>query len=92
MRAAVFAGSDRISSRRPPERPLHSKIFLTHFHWDHIQGIPFFAPLYGSKNRISFYSGVTGRPLEETLEGQMTQPYFPIDLSQVAAKRDFNPD
>jgi phosphoribosyl 1,2-cyclic phosphodiesterase len=72
-------------------KPVHTKIFLTHFHWDHIQGIPFFAPLYGQKNHISFFAGVTGRPLRETLEGQMTQPYFPIDLTQVAAKRDFNP-
>jgi phosphoribosyl 1,2-cyclic phosphodiesterase len=71
--------------------PVNTKLFLTHFHWDHIQGIPFFAPLYGPRNHVSFYSGVTGRPLQETLEGQMTQPYFPIDLSQVAAKRDFNP-
>jgi phosphoribosyl 1,2-cyclic phosphodiesterase len=70
--------------------PINLKIFLTHFHWDHIQGIPFFAPLYGPKNHISFISGSTGRPLEETLEGQMAKPYFPIDFSQVAAKRDFH--
>jgi phosphoribosyl 1,2-cyclic phosphodiesterase len=70
--------------------PINLKIFLTHFHWDHIQGIPFFAPLYGPKNHISFISGSTGRPLEETLEGQMAKPYFPIDFSQVAARRDFH--
>ena len=29
-------------------------IFVTHYHWDHIQGIPFFAPLYAENNRISF--------------------------------------
>jgi phosphoribosyl 1,2-cyclic phosphodiesterase len=70
--------------------PIDTKIFLTHFHWDHIQGIPFFAPLYGPKNHISFISGSSGRPLQETLEGQMAKPYFPIDFSQVAAKRDFH--
>ena len=43
--------------------PINAKIFLTHFHWDHIQGIPFFAPLYGPKNHISFISGTTGMPL-----------------------------
>jgi len=69
--------------------PINAKIFLTHFHWDHIQGIPFFAPLYGPNNHISFLSGSTGRPLQETLEGQMAKPYFPIDFGQVAAKRDF---
>ncbi len=68
---------------------IHSNLFLTHFHWDHIQGIPFFAPIYGPKNSVSFYTGITGRPLQETLEGQMAKPYFPVDFDQVAAKRDF---
>jgi phosphoribosyl 1,2-cyclic phosphodiesterase len=71
-------------------KPINATIFLTHFHWDHIQGIPFFKPLYGPANRVSFFSGSTGRPLRETLEGQMTMPYFPIGFSQVAAKRDFH--
>lgn len=66
------------------------KVFLTHFHWDHIQGIPFFAPLYGTDNRVTFISGSSGRPLRETLEGQMSKPYFPIDFSQVAARREFH--
>jgi phosphoribosyl 1,2-cyclic phosphodiesterase len=70
--------------------PINTRIFLTHFHWDHIQGIPFFAPLYGANNHISFFSGSTGRPLQETLEGQMAKPYFPVDFSQVAARRDFH--
>lgn len=70
--------------------PLDVKIFLTHFHWDHIQGIPFFAPLYVPKNHITFFSGSTGKPLQETLEGQMAKPYFPIDFGQVAAHRDFH--
>jgi phosphoribosyl 1,2-cyclic phosphodiesterase len=69
--------------------PIHANIFLTHFHWDHIQGLPFFAPIYGANNHVIFHSGNTGRPLQETLEGQMAQPYFPVDLAQVAAKRSF---
>jgi phosphoribosyl 1,2-cyclic phosphodiesterase len=70
--------------------PVDTKIFLTHFHWDHIQGIPFFAPLFGPRNHISFFAGSTGLPLEEALEGQMSRPYFPIDFAQVAAMRDFH--
>jgi len=71
-------------------KPLDIKLFLTHFHWDHIQGLPFFAPIYGPPNRVSFYTGVPGRPLQEVLEGQMAKPYFPVDFDQVAAKREFN--
>ncbi|HEY3823595.1 MAG TPA: MBL fold metallo-hydrolase [Bryobacteraceae bacterium] len=70
--------------------PINTRIFLTHFHWDHIQGIPFFAPLFAPKNHITFFSGSGGQPLRETLEGQMAKPYFPIDFGQVAAKRDFH--
>ncbi len=70
--------------------PINANIFLTHFHWDHIQGLPFFAPLYGPKNSVTFHSGRTGRGLQETLEGQMAQPYFPVDFAQVAACRAFH--
>jgi phosphoribosyl 1,2-cyclic phosphodiesterase len=67
---------------------LDLKVFLTHFHWDHIQGIPFFAPLFLPGNRVTFHSHCKGS-LEEILEGQMARPYFPIDLASVAAKREF---
>ena len=67
---------------------LDLKVFLTHFHWDHIQGIPFFAPLFLPGNRVTFHSHCNGS-LEEILEGQMARPYFPIDLASVAAKREF---
>lgn len=75
--------------REAAGKPLDVKLFLTHFHWDHIQGIPFFAPIYGPKNIVEFYTGVNDRPLQETLEGQMAKPYFPVDFGQVAAKRTF---
>lgn len=72
-----------------PGQPIEARIFLTHFHWDHIQGIPFFAPIFGPANHIHFFSGSTGSDLKETLEGQMMRPYFPINLAEAAAQRDF---
>jgi phosphoribosyl 1,2-cyclic phosphodiesterase len=69
--------------------PIHSSVFLTHFHWDHIQGLPFFAPIYTANNSVAFHSGRTGRALQDALEGQMAQPYYPIGLAQVAARRTF---
>ena len=68
--------------------PITGDIFLTHAHWDHIQGIPFFGPLFLPGNRVTFHSHCNGS-LEEVLEGQMARPYFPIDLASVAARREF---
>jgi len=68
-------------------------IFVTHYHWDHIQGMPFFAPMYSENNEFHFYSfrsKFLGRDsLRQVFEAQMAMPYFPIDLSAMNAKRKF---
>jgi phosphoribosyl 1,2-cyclic phosphodiesterase len=68
-------------------------IFVTHYHWDHIQGMPFFAPLYAENNEFHFYSfrsKFLGRDsLKQVFEAQMAMPYFPVDLSAMNAKRKF---
>jgi phosphoribosyl 1,2-cyclic phosphodiesterase len=68
-------------------------ILVTHYHWDHIQGIPFFSPLYCEKNKFHFYSfrsKFLGRDsLKQVFEAQMAVPYFPVDLSAMSAKRKF---
>jgi phosphoribosyl 1,2-cyclic phosphodiesterase len=68
-------------------------IFVTHYHWDHIQGIPFFSPLYAENNEFHFYSfrsKFLGRDsLKQVFEAQMALPYFPVDLSAMNAKRKF---
>ena len=69
--------------------PVKVQLFLTHFHWDHIQGIPFFAPIYGRGITSPLHRSEWG-PLQEILEGQMAKPYFPVDFAQVAARRNFN--
>ncbi len=53
------------------------EIFLTHFHWDHIQGIPFFAPLYLQSFEVRFHSIHPAGELQRILEAQMRGPYFP---------------
>ena len=68
-------------------------IFVTHYHWDHIQGIPFFSPLYAENNEFHFYSfrsKYLGRDsLKQVFEAQMALPYFPVDMSAMNAKRKF---
>jgi phosphoribosyl 1,2-cyclic phosphodiesterase len=72
------------------DRAVQAYIFLTHFHWDHVQGIPFFLPLYRKGNTILFHSPLRrGSELQRTIEGVMGSPYFPVDMSAMGAKRNF---
>ncbi|MGA3324383.1 MAG: MBL fold metallo-hydrolase [Terriglobia bacterium] len=73
------------------ERPIHASLYLTHFHWDHIQGIPFFLPFYRRGNQFMFHSVMrTGAGLKDTIEGQMANPYFPVNMGVMGAQRDFS--
>jgi phosphoribosyl 1,2-cyclic phosphodiesterase len=75
------------------EKTIEANIFVTHYHWDHIQGIPFFAPLYSQRNKFHFYSFCSqflGRDsLKRVFEAQMASPYFPVNLSAMSAAREF---
>ena len=73
----------------PQGRAANLHFLMTHFHWDHIQGIPFFAPLYNASNHVTFHSRREPEAVREILEGQMTHPYFPVNFELLAAKRDF---
>ena len=62
-------------------------ILISHTHWDHIQGIPFFAPLFVPGNDWNIYGPKgPGQSLRDTLTGQMQYTYFPITLDQCAAR------
>jgi len=66
--------------------PLHGHMLIGHTHWDHIQGFPFFEPLFKSGNVWHVYGprGV-GTSLRESLAGQMQSIYFPITLKDLGA-------
>ncbi|HYL35990.1 MAG TPA: MBL fold metallo-hydrolase [Bryobacteraceae bacterium] len=68
-------------------RDIH--LFLTHFHWDHIQGLPFFAPLYDPRRAITFYTSCHACALRESLAGQMSEPFFPVSFDSIAPSRKF---
>lgn len=67
--------------------PSHTSILLSHLHWDHIQGLPFFTPLYVPGNRIDVMSGPNGHmSLREALKRQMSPPFFPVAIEDVATQ------
>ncbi len=63
-------------------------ILLTHYHWDHIQGLPFFKPLYIKGNEIHFYSMYNDQ--EEYLKNQMRPPYFPATFEGTPSTKYFH--
>ena len=67
--------------------PNEFHIFLTHFHWDHIQGLPFIQQGYFKENSFYFYSPVKG--FSNYIRNQMAEPYFPIDMDKMTAKIEF---
>jgi len=67
-------------------KPMKGHILITHTHWDHIQGIPFFAPLFVPGNEWDIYAPQgLGQSLQETLAGQMQYTYFPVKLEGMGA-------
>ena len=73
------------------QRPVDGHLLITHTHWDHIQGFPFFTPLFVPGNTWDIYApGGMGRQLEDMLAGQMEYTYFPVTLAQLAATIRFH--
>ena len=71
------------------EMPISANIFITHSHWDHIQGLPFFAPLYVEGNQINIYGAfdaLTDRGIEHVMEVQLQHTYFPVSEAEMLAE------
>ncbi|HEX6105704.1 MAG TPA: MBL fold metallo-hydrolase [Gemmatimonadales bacterium] len=67
--------------------PIAADILLSHTHWDHIQGLPFFKPLSAKGNEFCIYGAAqNGVALEEILRRQMDPMVFPVPLTAVAAR------
>lgn len=66
--------------------PLSFDLFLSHLHWDHIQGIPFFRPAYDGRTAIRIHAPQHPKPLKELLGLGMDDPFFPVDLDAIPAQ------
>jgi phosphoribosyl 1,2-cyclic phosphodiesterase len=73
------------------ELPIVARMFLTHVHWDHIQGFPFFVPAFIKGNRFDLFGArKLSNTLAETLAGQMNYPNFPVSLGEMASNMNFH--
>ena len=78
-------------------RPLNLTLLLTHTHWDHIQGLPFFGPIYNPRCRLRILGAEGARTsLVAALTGQMESTYFPVPFEtlpsniEIEELKDFN--
>lgn len=73
--------SDRVKGR----------IFITHPHWDHIQGFPFFKPIYGSSNHFEIHmpEQANGESCKDILSGHLTKTFFPVTLDMIDANLEY---
>ncbi|HEX7841200.1 MAG TPA: MBL fold metallo-hydrolase [Kofleriaceae bacterium] len=94
----VTAGSTRIildagsglralGDERMAYGPQHSTILLSHLHWDHVCGLPFFTPIYVPGHRVEIASGPNGvMSTQEAIRSLFKAPFFPVDFADLASQ------
>lgn len=76
--------------KRAAGKPVTGKLFIGHTHWDHIQGFPFFTPLFLPTSKFQIF-GMRGtkKPFRDIMAGQMDSTYFPVRMEELASKPEF---
>ena len=67
-----------------------TSILISHTHWDHVQGLPFFSPLYRDGNEVHIFARQRDTHLEAVFSQQHDMPYFPVPLSAMRADMHFH--
>jgi len=82
---------DHLMANDLPKGPIQADIFLTHTHWDHIMGFPFFTPIYIPTSKLKVYGPVTYEDdsLEKVVGGQLTYRYFPVRQAELSSKIEY---
>ena len=79
---------DKIVREELKNGPIKAKLFLSHTHWDHIIGFPFFTPIFIPGTELELFSPINyeERSVEEIIGIQLSYQYFPVRQSELAAK------
>ena len=78
---------NQVLAKHGPGRPNSFNIFMSHVHWDHIMGFPFFVPAYIPGNRLRIYG--CHKILREALQRQHAAPSFPVEFASLGATLEF---
>lgn len=84
----IFALAQNLLARLP----VQANIFITHSHWDHIHGLPFFTPLFNRGSKVRMHGATdpaTGRGIEHVLGVQLQNSYFPVSETQMDATIEY---
>jgi phosphoribosyl 1,2-cyclic phosphodiesterase len=80
-------GVRRLGEALMAEGPVRATLLLSHLHWDHIQGLPFFVPAYLPSTKLAVIGSTHGvGTLMDTLAAQMAAPNFPVRLDELGAE------
>ena len=85
--SGVRAFGQAAMARHGPGAPQTYHVFMSHLHWDHIMGLPFFTPAYIPGNRLIIYG--CHAQLREAFVRQQAEPSFPVDFSVLGAHIEF---
>ncbi len=73
------------------DEPLHATALVTHLHWDHVQGLPFFQPILRPNSRLTVYApDQGGQSVAEAFGDFVRPPYFPVRLHDLLGEIDFH--
>jgi phosphoribosyl 1,2-cyclic phosphodiesterase len=94
-RRLIFDGGTglrSLSETLPPGEPMTAYLFFTHYHWDHIQGVPFFSPTFIEGSHIAVHGANTNtnEPIQQHFLGRILHPSAPIPIGKIRAEMAFH--